>query len=81
MPIFLAIIILIALFLIYKLLISGWLWKILMGIFGFLGMFWTMKNYIPHSGAICLTVGSYPLSWAIVVPMIILLITMIYTKE
>jgi len=74
----LAIALLVGLYIIYLLLIKGWLWKLILGVFGWLGMYWYLSG-IPAC-------QSYPFNndtftWASVIPTIVILLAMAYTKE
>ncbi len=66
------------LYFIYLLLIKGYLFKIILGIFGWFGMYWYLGNIKIFQ--------SYPLnndvvSWAFVLPTILVLLSLATTKE
>ena len=65
----------------YVLLVKGVLWKIIVAIFGWFGMFIFLEMYIPDSKAICLTFAGSSFSWSEVIPTIIVLLAMSYTKD
>jgi len=65
----------------YVLLVKGVLWKIIVAIFGWFGMLVFLETYIPDSKAICLTVCGSSFSWSVVLPTIIVLLAMSYTKD
>jgi len=65
----------------YVLLIKGVLWKIIVGIFGWFGMFIFLEMYFPDSKADCLTFSNSSFSWSVVIPTIIVLLAMFYTKD
>ena len=74
----LAIALLITLYIIYVLLVKGLLWKIILGTFGWLGMYWYLQSIQ--------TFHAHPFnndtfSWAVVIPSVIVLLAMSYTKE
>ena len=76
-----AIIFLIIIFIMWKLLVKGWLWKLTLGIFGWLGMYWALNYYIPSSRSECLVLAGSSMSWSVVLPSIVLFMSMLYTKE
>lgn len=65
----------------WNLLVQGMLWKIITGIFGWFGMYWALMAYLPISRNTCLILAGGNFSWAHVVPTIIVLMAMLYTKE
>lgn len=73
------ILLLIAIYLLYLLLIKGVLWKIILALFGWCGMYWYLFN---HGGnEILMTISGYEFTWAQVVPTVIVLLAMGYTKD
>ena len=76
-----AIILLFIIFIMWQLLVKGWLWKITIGIFGWAGMYWALSYYIPGSSNQCLTIAGASVSWAATLPSIVLFMSMLYTKE
>lgn len=69
---------LIAIYLLYVLLVKGALWKIILGAFGWAGMYWWLKS-IPACNEHPFNNDTF--SWAVVVPTIIVLLAMMSTKE
>lgn len=65
----------------YVLLIKGALWKIIVVIFGWYGMFKALETYLPSSHSICTTILDRTLLWSEVIPTIIVLLALAYTKE
>lgn len=61
--------------------IEGWIWKMALGIFGWLGMYWALINHIPSSQSACISLSGSNFSWATVIPTIVLFMAMAYTKE
>jgi hypothetical protein len=76
----LAICSLIAIYVLYVLLIKGLLWKIILAIFGWLGLYWCLSGVdgLSTSG---ITVSNYVISWAVVLPSVLVMLAMMYTKE
>ena len=74
----LAIILLVALYLAYVLLIKGLLWKIILGVFGWLGMYWYLSG-IPSFHAHPFNNDTF--TWAAAIPTVVILLAMFYTKE
>jgi hypothetical protein len=64
----------------YVLLVKGWLWRGIIGIFAWVGMFLCLSSYIPQSHQTCITIITYPINWATMVPTLILLLGIITTK-
>lgn len=70
---------LIAIFALYILLVKGALWKIIVYAFGYFGMYTALVTYIPESTYTCLTFDQTHLSWAIVIPTVIIILALAYT--
>ena len=69
-----------AVYLLWVLLIKGALWKMALGFFGWLGMYWFLGSY--HDMQSCpLTVSGYTFSWAAIVPTVVVLLALAHTKE
>lgn len=66
---------------IWVLLSQGLLWKIIVGIFGWLGMYWALVSNFPASNTIFFESAHNSFSWAQVIPTIVLVLAMFYTKE
>lgn len=78
---FAAIFVIFILYILYKLLIGGWLYKGILGIFGWLAIFVILHaNFIAtrHSA---LMVGNYHISWSILIPTIILVLAMVTSND
>ena len=74
----LAIALLVVLYIIYILLVKGLLWKLIIGAFGWLGMYWYLSGIPAFHG--------YPLNndtftWASAIPTAVVMLAMLYTKE
>jgi hypothetical protein len=65
----------------YVLLIKGALWKIIVVIFGWYGMFKALETYFPHSHSTCTTILDRTILWSEIIPTIIVLLALAYTKE
>jgi hypothetical protein len=61
----------------YVLLVKGVLWKLIVAIFGWFGMFIFLETYIPASKTPCLSL----FSWSEVIPAVIVLLAMSYSKS
>jgi len=70
---------LIAIYILYLLLVKGVLWKIILAFFGWCGMYWFLLNN--GGNTVLATISGYELTWAQVVPSVIVLLAMAYTKE
>ena len=64
----------------YFLLIKGYLWKLLFLIFGYLGMYWSLVNFVPSSKAVLLIVLGHGFSWAICIPTILVFLLLATSK-
>lgn len=76
-----AVLLLIIIFIMWQLLVKGWLWKITIGIFGWFGIYWALLHYIPSSRHECLNIAGCSMSWSAAIPSFILIMSMFYTKE
>lgn len=72
---------LIVIYLLWVLLVKGALWKLIIGIAGWFGLYIALRLYIPESMHECFNSQGYSFSWAEVVPTFCLLMAMAYTKE
>lgn len=72
--------ILIFLYIIYILLIKGLLWKIIFVIFGW-GAIYNYLSTISIFKVCPINISGYTFSWAIIVPTILVLLVLLYTKE
>lgn len=68
-------------FFLWNLLTQGLLWKIIIGIFGWIGIYKTLIEYMPQSKEICFIFSNKSFSWAEIIPTFILLMAMMYTKK
>jgi hypothetical protein len=75
----LGICLLIVIYILYVLLIKGLLWKIILGAFGWFGMYWYLKDMDGWKELVFR--GSDTWTWAMVAPTVLLLLAMAYTKE
>lgn len=65
----------------YWLLVEGWLWRIILSVAGWFGIWIGLQYYYPQSKEICLHFSSYSFSWAAIIPTIIIILAMAYTKD
>ena len=66
---------------IWFLFIAGWLWKIFLGIGGWIGIDYVLSSYIPESKHTLLTIFGSSVSWAATIASVVLLMAMFHTKE
>ena len=78
MDITLAIILIVIIYFLYVLLVKGLLWKIILGIFGWLGMYWYLNTFEAFHE---FPFNNDTISWAVAIPTIIVLLAMAYTKS
>jgi len=64
----------------YILLVKGVLWKILVGIFAFLGMHAFLTSSFPSSINTCISFADSSFSYAAVIPAFVLLMASFYTR-
>lgn len=69
---------LIVIYILYVLLIRGTLWKIILAIFGWFGMFWFLSSI---KGFQERPLDNNTFTWAMVIPTVIVLLCMITTKD
>jgi hypothetical protein len=72
---------LVAIYILWVLLVKGALWKIIVGIAGWFGMFIALRLYFPGAVHECLNFSGYSFSWSEVIPTVVVLLAMAYTKE
>ena len=73
-------IIAISLFL-WNLLTQGMLWKIIISIFGWIGLYQFLIQKFPETKQICFMFSNKTFSWAEIIPTFILLMAMLYSKN
>lgn len=71
---------LVALYLLWVLLVKGALWKLILGIFGWLGMYWFLHAY-PILQHYPINIYGNTFSWAAIIPSVVVLLAMMHTKE
>ena len=81
MPVLFGIILLFVLYVLYKLFIDGWLFKIILFVAGWAGLYIGMLKYIDGSGKTAIIIGeNTTVSWAVLVPTIICVLALLCTK-
>jgi hypothetical protein len=61
--------------------VAGFLWRLILFVGGWVGVYVLLRVYIPDSAHIALTLGSTPISWAAVIPTIICIMCLLTTKK
>lgn len=70
---------LIGIYLLWVLLAKGALWKLLLGGFGVWGMWMWLSQF--HAMRICpLTISGCTFSWAFIIPMVVVMLALAFTK-
>jgi hypothetical protein len=64
----------------YVLLVRGVIWKILVGVFAFLGMHAFLISSLPITAATCFSFGDSTFSYASVIPAFVILMASFYTR-
>lgn len=75
------ILLLIIIYILYLLLVKGMLWKLIIAIFGWFGMYVFLQTYVFNSKSICLTFVGHNFSWSEIIPTIIVILAISYTKD
>ena len=70
---------LVVILILWQLLVKGLLWKLLVGVAGWFGIWIFMETYFLGSKSIA--INDLGMSWSQVVPTVIVLMAMAYTKE
>lgn len=65
----------------YTLIVKGVLWKILVGLFAFLGMHTFLLNSFQSSHNIFLSIGDSTFSYAAVIPVFVIFMASFYTRD
>lgn len=65
----------------YTLLIKGVLWKLLLVVFGWFGLFVFLATYLPSTDTHGIVVYDTLVPWSAVLPTIVVLLALAYTKE
>lgn len=63
------------------LLVQGALWKLIVFVSGYFGMYTLLVTYLPNSKHTCLIFDHNHISWAMVVPTVIIILALAYTKS
>jgi hypothetical protein len=74
-------ILLFAIYLLYLLLIKGFLWKLIIFVGGWVGIYVILKAYIPEASKIAITIAGSQYSWAAVIPTIICILCLAHTES
>jgi hypothetical protein len=79
MPIVLGIVLLIAIYIVYKMFVDGWLFKSILFIAGWFGLYIFISG-MEGGGNTPMTVGSNSLSWAFIIPTVICFLALLCTR-
>lgn len=71
---------LLSIYVIYKLFIDGWLFKIILFIAGWFGLYLGLLKYVDGAGKVAVTISGTTFSWAIVVPTIICFLCLLCSR-
>lgn len=64
----------------YYLLVKGYFSRLLIAVFGSLGVFWFLANYVPSSLNTIYILNGASISWATLSPVIVIICTVIISK-
>jgi hypothetical protein len=74
--------IIVIIYLLYLLIVKGLLWKILVFGFGWIGMYLCLRAFLPiESNLSCMTISECKITYAELVPSIIVLLALIYSHS
>jgi hypothetical protein len=63
------------------LLVKGFLWKMILFFAGWVGIYFLLLRYVDGSNHIILTLGTYQMSWAALIPTVICFLCLLTTKD
>jgi hypothetical protein len=66
---------------VWFLFIAGFLWRLILFVGGWFGIYALLRIYVPTSAHIALTFGGDAYSWAAVIPTIICIMCLLTTRE
>lgn len=69
------------LFVLYQLLVKGWLWKLILFVFGWFGLYIVLRIYVDGAMQTAVTISGHDFSWAVVVPTVICIACLACTKD
>ncbi len=69
---------LVAIYILYVLLVKGVLWKLILGGFGWVGMYWFLQQF-PACQVCPLNISGITFSWASIVPTILVVLVLAHT--
>lgn len=75
------VVLLLIVYFIYKLLTNSLTYKWLFGIFGWFGMYWALTKYIPNSNIYGIIINSYCITWAAIIPSMLVILALIITRD
>lgn len=74
------ILLLITIYFLYILLVKGLLWKLILLIFGWVGLHMYLENVFPGSKSCVINILQYNISWSIFIPSLIVMLAMMTTR-
>lgn len=72
---------LIAIYILWILLVRGFLWKLILGVGGWFGIYMFLITYVSGAGDTGIIISETLISWAAVIPTIIVMLAMAHIKE
>lgn len=79
-PVVLGVVLLLALYVLWKLFVDGWLFKIILFFAGWVGLYALMPAYVDGAKEIAVTINDTSFTWAAVVPTVICFLALLTTK-
>jgi hypothetical protein len=80
MPIVVGLVLLAAIYALYKLFIDGWLFKIILFVAGWFGLYVAIYAFTESGSNTPMTVGHNSISWAFIIPTVICFLALLCTK-
>lgn len=71
----------IIIFVLWLLLVEGLLWKGTICVFGFIGFQECLLKWIPSTAGISFSIFDMGISWAVVIPVVVIILAALSTKE
>lgn len=70
-----------AIIVLWTLLVEGVIWKLIVLIGAWFGICLALEKYFPSSSSVCFIFDTYSFTWSQVIPSVICLLAISYTKE
>ena len=75
------ILLIIGIFILWKLFVDGWLFKIILFIFGWFGLYEYLHLFVDGANKTAIIIGNQQFSWAVVIPTLVCVLCLLFTKQ